>query len=189
MDEIEHQLVNSTAGFNSLDWIILGVVALSMLIGIVRGFGREALSLLGWVCAFVAANLLAKPLADSLGNFSDSATLRYISGWALVFIGVLAIFTVVGSILAKQLRQPGFNLGNRLLGGAFGVVRGLVVMMVVTLVFKAMLPDSEEDWMNDAELMPAIDTLADWLSENFDDLKESKPVEEMGESFESGDML
>lgn len=110
-------------------------------------------------------------------------------GWGLVFIGVLAIFSVVGSLLAKQLRQPGFNLGNRLLGGVFGLFRGLVIMMVVTLMLKGMLPDTEEDWLNDARLMPMLDEMADWFSENFDDLLEAKPVETMGESLESQEML
>lgn len=189
MDDYQQQLSSVTSGFNGLDWVIVAVVVFSMLVGIFRGFGREALSLLGWVAAFVAANLLAQPLANSLAAVSDTATLRYLVGWGLVFIGVLAVFSVLGGLLSKQLRQPGFNLGNRFLGGAFGVMRGLVIMMAVTLVLKGLLPNSEEDWLDNAELMPTIDTMADWFSENFDDLLEMKPIEEMGERIESAEMI
>lgn len=189
MDEFLQPLTNTLSHFNGLDWVISAVVLFSMLLGLFRGFAREALSLLGWVCAFVAANLLASVLGDSLVSVSDSPTLRYLLGWGLVFIGVLAIFTVVGSLLSRQLRQPGFNLGNRLLGAIFGVMRGLVVVMVATLILKGMLPDSEEDWLDDARLMPLIDTMADWFSENFDDLLEQQPVEAIGETLEQTEMI
>ena len=189
MDDLQQEITRALSDFNGLDWVILCVVLLSMLLGIVRGFGREMLSLLGWIAAFVAANLLAKPLADTLMAMSDSDTVRYLTGWILVFVGVLAVFSVLGSLLAKQLRQPGFNLGNRLLGGAFGVVRGFVVVMAATLVLKGIVPDAEEDLLDDAQLMPIIDTMADWFSENFDDLLEVKPVEHVEDSLESADMI
>jgi len=189
MDETIRQLSQSSSGFNGFDWIIVIAVAISMLVGVWRGFAREALSLLGWACAFIGANVLAQSLAQSFVGVFDSPTLRYLLGWALVFVGVLAIFSVLGSLLAKQLGQPGFNLGNRFLGGVFGIGRGFVIMMVVALILKAMLPDSEEDWLDDAELMPMLDTMADWFSENFDDLLEMKPEERLGEALESSEML
>ena len=129
MDETIRQLSQSSSGFNGFDWIIVIAVAISMLVGVWRGFAREALSLLGWACAFIGANVLAQSLAQSFVGVFDSPTLRYLLGWALVFVGVLAIFSVLGSLLAKQLGQPGFNLGNRFLGGVFGIGRGFVIMM------------------------------------------------------------
>jgi membrane protein required for colicin V production len=189
MEDTLNQLSQSSSGFNGFDWVVVAAVCLSMLVGIWRGFAREALSLLGWTCAFVGANVLARPLAESLIALSDNPTLRYLLSWGLVFVGILAIFSVVGTLLAKQLGQPGFNLGNRFLGGVFGIGRGLVVMMVVSLVLRGMLPDSEEDWLDDAELIPVLDSMADWFSENFDDLLEMKPVEQMGETLESSEML
>lgn len=189
MNEILQQLADSSRDFNALDWVIVAVVSVSVLGGIIRGFGREALSLAGWVFAFVIANVLARPLAESLLSVSDSPTLRYLLAWLLLFVGVLAVFSVLGSLLAKQLRQPGFNVGNRLFGGVFGLFRGLVIMMVVTLLLKGLLPDSEEDLLDEAQLMPMLDTLGDWFSENFDDLLETAPVERVEESLESAEML
>lgn len=189
MSELLQQAADMTREFNALDWCVVILVCLSALLGIVRGFGREVLSLLGWIAAFVAANLLARTLADSLHALSDSETVRYLLGWGLIFVGVLAIFSVLGSLLAKQLRQPGFNLGNRLLGGAFGVLRGLVVAMVLLLLLKGMLPDSEEALLDDAHLRPLLDTMADWFSENFDDLLETAPVQGVEDRLESADMI
>ena len=150
MEDFFAQIINSTANFNSLDWIIVTVVILSMCFGLWRGFAREAMSLVGWVAAFVAANLLARPLADALLAISDSPTFRYLFGWGLIFVAVIAIVSAVGGWLSRQMKQPGFNLGNRLLGACFGVLRGLVIMMAVTLILKGLLPDSEEDWLEEA---------------------------------------
>jgi len=188
-DAFLEPLVELTGGFNGFDWISVIVVALSLMMGIYRGFGREMLSLLGWVAAFVGANLLAKVLSGSMSGLIDNSTLRYLLSWGLVFIGVLAAFGVLGNLLANQLKQPGFNLGNRLLGGVFGILRGLVVMMVLTLLLKAVVPASERDWLGDSELMPIIDTLSSTLADVFGELQDIKPVEGVEDSLESADMI
>jgi membrane protein required for colicin V production len=189
MNEIEQQVAAATGGFNEFDWVTLAIVLLSVAIGLYRGFGREALALMGWVAAFVLANVLADPLANALRAISDSETVRYLAGWSLVFVGVLAIFKVLASLFAQQMRQPGFNLGNRLLGGVFGLVRGMVVMLAITLVLRAILPDANEDLLDAAEIMPVLDTLAEWLGDNIETAIESAPAEQLEQELESVEML
>ena len=189
VDDITEPLLSLTADFNGFDWVSVAVVSVSLVMGIYRGFGREVLSLLGWVAAFVGANLLAKVLSGSMSGLIDNSTLRYLLSWGLVFVGVLAAFGVLGNLLANQLKQPGFNLGNRLLGGVFGILRGLVVMMVATLLLKAMVPVSERDWLSDSELMPVIDKLGSTLADVFGELQDIKPVEGVEDSLESADMI
>ncbi|NCZ64446.1 MAG: CvpA family protein, partial [Cellvibrionales bacterium] len=74
MGDIEQQMVAATGGFNELDWLAVVVVLISVLVGLYRGFGREALALIGWIAAFVLANVLAEPLANALRAISDSET-------------------------------------------------------------------------------------------------------------------
>ena len=89
------------------------------------------MSLLGWVGGFVIANLLARTLSEATAHLIDDATIRYLLSWVGVFVGVLAISSMLSSMIARQLRQPGIDLGNRLLGAVFGVLRGLVIVMVL----------------------------------------------------------
>jgi membrane protein required for colicin V production len=103
--------------FNVFDWLILIIWLVSAGYGITRGFAREALSVLGWVSAFFLANVLADPVADLGREIIDEPTTRYLLGWALTFIAVLLMFSAVAAFLSRQMRQPGFNIGNRLLGG------------------------------------------------------------------------
>lgn len=189
MNELEQQLSGATSGFNGFDWFVLVILAVSLLVGLFRGFGREIFSLLGWIVAFVGANILAQPLADSLVALSDIETLRYMAGWALVFVGVLAIFSVLGRLMARQMRQPGFNLGNRVLGGVFGLLRGVVVVIVVTFLVRAVVPPSEQDLIDHSELMPSIDEVAAWLGAQTTEILEAEPVEKVEESLESAEMI
>ena len=189
MNDIEQQLSGATSGFNGFDWFIVVVLVLSLAVGLYRGFGREIFSLMGWVVAFVGANILAQPLADSLVALTDSDTLRYMAGWALVFVGVLAIFSVLGRLMARQMRQPGFNLGNRVLGGVFGLLRGVVLVIVITFLIRTVVPVSEQDLLDRSELMPGIDEIAQWLGAHTSEILEAEPVEQVEETLESADMI
>ena len=59
LDEIE-RVMAAMGDFNLYDWFIVVVWAISLGYGLVRGFAREALSILGWVSAFLAANVLVE---------------------------------------------------------------------------------------------------------------------------------
>ena len=65
----------------------------------------------------------------------------------------------------------------------------MVIMMAFTLVLKGLLPNSEEDWLEEAKLMPSIDAMADWFSENFDDLLDVQPAKDLSEQLEASELL
>ena len=64
MEDLLNQIASGAADFNLFDWLILLIWVVSSGYGVVRGFAREALSILGWVSAFLLANLLADPVAN-----------------------------------------------------------------------------------------------------------------------------
>jgi membrane protein required for colicin V production len=187
--ELEHQLGVATQGFNYVDWVIVAIIIVSSLLGLWRGLAREVMSLLGWVIAFVLANLLARPLAEAIDHLINDPTARYLVAWALVFVGVLAVSGVLTTMVSRQLRQPGFDLGNRLLGAGFGVLRGIVVVMAVVWVLRGLLPGSEQDGLDRAELMPMIDAATDWVDDNIGHWFEAPVVEQAGEQLLPGDLL
>ena len=106
------------------------------------------------------ANLLADPVANLGRNLIDEPTTRYLLGWALTFIAVLLMFGVIAAFLSKQMRQPGFNVGNRLLGGIFGLLRGMIIVAALSILLRAALPDGDEDLLDSAVLMEP----AEWVA-------------------------
>ena len=189
MADLSDQLGSAIAAFNLFDWFILLVWVVSSGCGIARGFAREALSIIGWVSAFLLANVLVDSVSDLASNLIDEPTTRYLLGWVLTFIAVLLMFGVIAAFLSKQMRQPGFNIGNRLLGGIFGLLRGVIIVAAISILLRAALPDSNESLLDLAVLMEPVEWVAEWIGANFDRVLESEPTEAVRGTIDSSEMF
>lgn len=117
-----------------LDYAVLGVMVLSIAWGLWRGLVREVISLAGWVLAFLAANLLATPLADALPASISQPEVRVIVAFVAIFIVTLTLATLAALALSKALKAAGLRGLDRTLGGLFGVARGLLMLLAFTVV-------------------------------------------------------
>ena len=107
--------------FNWADWIVVGLVVLSTVASLWRGFAREALSLAGWVAAFVIANLYAPQLSSLLVGQIDNATARYVAAFVMLFVATLLVTGVVNMLVKQFIRATGLGTLDRLLGTVFGL--------------------------------------------------------------------
>ncbi len=163
-----------------VDWAIIAIVGLSTLVSLWRGFTREAVSLLGWVAAFVVANLFASELATSLTGYISNITARYIAAWLILFIAVLMLFGLFSLFMSQLVKATGLGATDRLLGTLFGFTRGVVMVMVLVFLVRELLPPRDQVWLHQARLMPPVDALMSWargtLSRfNTDDLSSLAP--------------
>jgi membrane protein required for colicin V production len=118
---------------SGLDIAILAVLALSVVWGIWRGFVREILSLAGWVLAFLAANAVAGQLGELLPASWAREELRVLIAFVVVFALVLSALTLVAMLISKLFKKAGLGGVDRTLGALFGLARGVVILLVVTL--------------------------------------------------------
>ena len=116
----------------ALDYAVLGVLALSTIWGLWRGLVREVISLAGWIAAFLAANVLAEPLADAVPI--SNPELRVVVAFIAVFVVTLTLATLAAIALSKALKAAGLRGLDRTLGGLFGVGRGLLLAIAFALV-------------------------------------------------------
>ena len=116
-----------------LDIAIVGVLAVSVAWGIWRGFIREVISLAGWVLAFLAANAVAGPLGDALPTSISSPEVRVLAAFLVVFIFTLSLATLAGLLLSRLLQAAGLGGLDRTLGGLFGLARGAVILLALTV--------------------------------------------------------
>jgi membrane protein required for colicin V production len=181
MDLVEH--------FNQFDWIVVGLVSISAGYGLMRGFAREVTSFLGWVGAFFLANILALPVSGTMVELIDDRSFRYLAAWIVVFISVVFLFGSIGRTLSNQMRQPGLDFGNRLLGAGFGVARGVVIAAILVLLLKALLPQSESSLLEESELVEHIEVVAEWLADSFEDVVNGDVAPLVDEDITSGKML
>ncbi|MEO0437212.1 MAG: CvpA family protein [Pseudomonadota bacterium] len=158
--------------FTGLDWAIVVVLGVSALVSLWRGFLREAMSLAGWVLAFVAGNLFALHLAEYFADFIANRTGRYVVAWSLIFVAVLALSYTLGRLLRKAAKASGLGFADRLMGTVFGALRGALIVMALVFVARQFVPQSELTALAESELMPHVDTLLTWSTNVFEEYRD-----------------
>ncbi|MEM1189876.1 MAG: CvpA family protein [Pseudomonadota bacterium] len=158
--------------FNQLDWIIVVIVGVSALVSLWRGFVREALSLAGWVIAFIVANLAAVHVANGIGDLIANRTGRYIVAWSLLFVVTLVASSITARITSRLIKASGLGIADRLLGMVFGVLRGALIVMALVFVVREIVPRSEQSLLDESQLMPHIDVLLGWSSRTFEQFRD-----------------
>ena len=149
---------------NWVDASILIVTALSFTFGIWRGLVREVLSLITWVLALLVARSYSEVVAATLFNSFDNLTMRYVTAFALIFIGVMMLGTFVNFLMSKLLIFTGLRFVDRILGGLFGIARGALIVLV-GLFFSSFFLSQGEYWQN-SKLIPYGQTMIE-MSRSF----------------------
>ena len=117
-----------------LDYAVIGVFAASLVLGAWRGLVREVLSILGWVIAFLAANLLAGPLGPAMPQAIPTPELRVAAAYVAVFVASLIVTSLVGLLLSKIVKAAGLGGVDRALGAVFGTARGVLIVLAAALL-------------------------------------------------------
>jgi len=114
---------------NGLDFVVIGILLFSMLLGLWRGLLYEVLSLLGWPVAIILSKLFAASVAPLIPIAQEE--MRVTAAYALVFVAALIVWGIVVRLIAKMLKAIGSDWADRAMGGLFGVMRGLLVVLVL----------------------------------------------------------
>ncbi len=157
--------------FTWFDVAIVGVILLSILISIFRGFLREAISLATWVVAILAALKFAAPVGRYFESFISVEIVRYILAFIIIFFVIVILGIIVNVFVGMFVKKTGLSLLDRIVGSAFGVARGILVIGVV-LMFLHVSPYQDAKWLTASKLAPCFQGLVTWL-ESF--LPEKKP--------------
>ena len=144
------------------DVFIIAILLGSTLIGLLRGFVREAVSLVFWVLAIWAAWKFAPKVEPHLGGLLADPHVAPWVGRLVVLIVVLLAGWLVGMLLSYFTRSAGLGPLDRVIGLMFGIVRGTVLVGLVTLGAE-LLHLNQEEWWNRSKLVPYGETVGDWL--------------------------
>lgn len=145
-----------------IDMIILGVIGVSALIGLFRGFFPELLSLLTWVVAIWSGWNFSDLVEPYLSGKLNSPFLELWVSRGVVFVAVLLIGGLIGQIVALAIRKTGLSGTDRSLGFLFGLVRGAVIFGAAIL-FAGSLNLQSEPWWQESRMIPYGIQIADWI--------------------------
>ncbi|RMQ40359.1 CvpA protein [Pseudomonas cichorii] len=147
--------------FTPVDWAIIGIVAISALISIKRGFVKEALSLLTWIIAGAVAWMFGAGLSHYLVNYIETPSARVIASCIILFVATLLVGAMVNFLIGELVRVTGLSGTDRFLGMVFGAARGgLLVVVAVGLL--SLGPVQQDQWWQQSRLLPQFLMVADW---------------------------
>lgn len=117
-----------------VDWVFIGILVLSVVVGLIRGFVFEVLSLLGWIVAYFAAQWLSPELAPHIPVGKPGSGLNHAASFACTFIAALIVWALLSRLIRMLIQATPLSVFDRTLGATFGVARALVVMLAITTV-------------------------------------------------------
>jgi membrane protein required for colicin V production len=147
--------ITSIAAITTVDWVLLMVLALSLLVGLWRGLVFEVLSVLGWVVAFFVAQWFAPDVAGLLPMSSTTPPIRYAVAFVLTFIAAVFLAGLLASMLKKMVAAVGLRPVDRVFGAMFGLVRGLVLLLAVAVAID-LTPLKDSPWWQESSGAPVL---------------------------------
>jgi len=166
------------------DYAILGTIAISILVGALRGFLKEVFSLVVWAAAFIIAYQYGGNVAALMEDHISLPSARTAMGFTGLFIVVLLIGGLLNYLLGRLVESTGLSGTDRLLGGVFGAARGLALVVAVLLV-AGFTPIPADPWWKDSQLvqrlMPFVEWSSGFLPENVSEHLDFDPQEQSTE--------
>ncbi|WGE34399.1 CvpA family protein [Actinobacillus genomosp. 1] len=153
-----------------VDIIVIGLIAFSILVSLWRGFISEVLSLAGWVVAFFVASGFYPYLSSYLTQVNsvylqNSEYLRNGIAAAVLFILTLIVCGIITALLSKLIDTTGLSATDRVLGGAFGALRGILIVAAILFFLDTFSSASQTELWKESQLIPHFDFIVKWFFE------------------------
>lgn len=141
-----------------LDLLLGLIIVSSVMAGFVAGFARVGIGFCATVAGIVFGFWYYETPAAWIHKYLSSQTVSNVLGFLVVLWAVLLLGSLVAKIVASLFKMTGLSWLNRLLGAAFGFVRGALIGVAFVAVLLAFAPKPLPNWMVNSLLLPyAID--------------------------------
>lgn len=148
---------------NGADYLIIGVLAFSALLGLLRGFLREAIGVIAWLGGLWLAWRYAPVIEPLLGGALEDPPVSTWAARAIIVIAVLMLGWLIAGVLSYVLRDSSLSIMvDRLLGFLFGLVRGAVVIAAVVMLAQ-FVQLNDMTWWKKSKLLPFTSEYSGWI--------------------------
>jgi membrane protein required for colicin V production len=141
---------------NWIDILVLLVIGLSVLSGLMAGFARVGVGFIATILGIFFGFWCYGVAAAYVLDYVSSKAIANLVGFFAIFIGIVLIGAVVGRLLAKFFKWAGLSWFDRILGGAFGLVRGIVMAAALVTVLLAFAPQPPPRSVVESKTMPYV---------------------------------
>lgn len=148
-----------------IDYTIIVLILISSVIGLLRGFIKEAFSLVIWVVGIWIGLTFSREFSSFLEGLISYPSARIAAAFAILFFVTLIIGTVISFLLGELVKKARLTGSDRFAGMIFGIVRGLVVVSIA-IMLTGLTPLPEDSWWKESVLIPPFQSLAVWLRDH-----------------------
>ena len=148
---------------STLDWFVIAGLGLSALVGVLRGAAYELITLGGWLVAFVVAHQFSPWLADKYLQGIGALSLRNGVAWIACFVLSVLVAGLLATVMRLLLRSTGLGLLDRSMGAMFGLLRGVVLLMIAVLAARYTALPQSPMWKTSLLIPPATAAVAELL--------------------------
>ena len=145
-----------------IDYTILTPIGLSAVVGLFRGFIREAFSLASWGIGIWVGTAFSRQVSEYLETYISVPPLRIAAAFMSLFLTVLLLGNMAGYLITQLVNKTGLTGSDRFLGLFFGIGRGVLVIAVIVLL-AGLTPLPESPWWHESQLITPFQSLAFWL--------------------------
>lgn len=139
------------------DYVMIGIVAVSLVLGLWRGVIGELIALAAWALALFGAMQFGSEVGRGLYTGLADPDMRVLAGYATVFLGVLVVMGIVRLAVRGLIKALGLSLSDRLLGLFFGLARGVLIAMVL-VALGGLTAAPRQAWWKEATLSAPLET-------------------------------
>ncbi len=172
MDEMQLQEVN---------WVDIGiitVIALFALIGVIRGFVREALSLLTWVTAMIVGILFYEQISDLFFTSITIVLIRHALAFVLLVLSTLILGGIINYLAGKFVKSTKSNVPDHIMGTFFGAAKGAAIISISVVLVNSFAVLQGVVW-RESQLVPRFAPAAQWIESHLPQVARNvlKPTE------------
>jgi len=151
-----------------IDYAIIGLISISLIIGLFRGLIREAFALFTWGLATWIGFTFSLPFATFLENSISLPNARIATAFVVLFVLTLIVGAIISKLLSMLISKTGLTGTDRLAGLVFGIARG-VLLIIILVMLAGLTPAPESSWWQKSQLIPHFQILAVWLKNHIPD--------------------
>jgi membrane protein required for colicin V production len=158
---------------SALDIFVIVLLGGGAMIGFVRGLVHEMLSLLAWVVAIIMLRLFHAPISAGLVGPVGSATGAAVLAFVILFLPSYLFMKLLARSIGKKSRSSVLGPVDRVLGGGFGMLKGLLAATLFFLLANLATdlvygPDAQRPyWMRNSRTYPLLNasgrSVVDWV--------------------------
>lgn len=174
------------------DGLLIGLMLVSGILAMVRGFSREALSIASWLAAAAAAFYFYPTVSPMVYPYtqaiSDNRQLADIAAAGVIFVIVLIIVSLITMKIADFIVDSKIGALDRTLGFVFGAVRGALLVVVGLLFLNWLMPENQPSWVAEAKSKPMLESIGEGIVQMLPDDPERSIYDRLrpGDSDEGG---